>query len=182
MLDAVPDGGAGGTMSEHLHTVAQTISVDALAETVWRHVTDVDIAAFRHPAYLALLGIPRPLRADVTTAGVGGARVAYFASGRRFSQRITAWQPPTYYAFTFHADPGFRVGYVLDLGDGPFQMKAGAYRIVRRHTSVRLTLVSRYVLRGWIGAGLWLPTRLVLLGFQRSLLAGIKASAERDGT
>ena len=67
----------------------------------------------------------------------------------------------------------------LDLAGGPFQMKEGAYRITPRDTGVRLTLASRYLLRGWRGAALALPVRLVLVLFQRYLLAGIKANAER---
>lgn len=165
--------------TERRRTVAQSISISAPAQTVWRHVTDVDIAAFPHPRYLALLGVPQPLRAELSADGVGGARTAFFANGRRFTQRITAWQPPSYFAFTFQADPGFRVGYLLDLADGPFQLRAGAYRIAPRLGSVRLTLVSRYRLRGWIGAALALPVRFVLTLFQRSLMAGIKANAER---
>src|SRR5947209_6726663 len=116
-------GENGLRMTERTHTVAQAIVISAPADTVWRHIAEVDITSFRHPAYLALLGIPKPLRADITAAGAGGARTAYFANGRRFTQRITVWQPPAYFAFTFHADPGFRVGYVLDLAGGPFQMR-----------------------------------------------------------
>ncbi len=168
-------------MSERLHTATQSIPIDAAADTVWRQVTDVDLAAFRHPWYLALLGVPKPLRAEVTAIGAGGARTAYFAGGRRFTQQVTVWQPPVHLAFTFHAGHGFRVGYVLDLANGPFQMRAGAYRITSRTGGVRLTLVSRYALRGWAGAALGLPVSLVLWCFQRYLLTGIKANAERAG-
>ena len=64
--------------------------VAASPEAVWQEVTEVDIAAFRHPAYLAILGIPKPLRAEVLQPGMGGVRVAYFSNNLRFSQEISA--------------------------------------------------------------------------------------------
>lgn len=113
------------------HTIEHSTQINASAETVWQHITEVDIASFRHPAYFSLLGIPKPLRAHLDEPGVGGARIAYFSNKRHFSQEITEWQPFERYAFTFQADPGFRVAYVLDLADGPFQMKAGAIALRR---------------------------------------------------
>lgn len=154
--------------------------INASAETVWRHITDVDIASFRHPAYFALLGIPKPLRAEVLTPGVGGKRTAFFSNRRRFTQEITAWQPYEHYAFTFRADPGFRVAYLLDLADGPFRMKAGTYYLKPDQGGVRLSLSSQYELYGLVGLCLRFPVRLVLALFQRYLLQGIKANAERQ--
>lgn len=155
-------------------------AVRAPAELVWQHITQVDIASFDHPPILALLGIPKPLRAEVTRPGVGGRRVSYFENGRTFTQEIITWQPPTRYDFTFQASPNFRVGYWLDLANGPFQMAAGSYRIVPGQGGVQLFLTSQYQLRGFLGWGLALPVRLVLGLFQRYLLRGIKANAERD--
>jgi hypothetical protein len=166
-------------MGQRRYSIEQVVAVAAAPEVVWREVTMVDIAAFDHPAYLAMLGIPKPLRADVLRPGVGGARVAYFSNGRRFAQEITEWRPPERYAFTFRADPGFRVGYVLDLADGPFRMVAGAYRIEPAAGGARLALSSEYELRGVAGTLLRLPVRLVLHLFQAYLLRGIRTNAER---
>lgn len=162
------------------HTIENSIPVNAPAETVWPHITNVDIASFQHPLYFTLLGIPKPLHAQVAEPGVGGVRTAYFSNGLRFSQKITDWQPFERYAFTFHPDPGFRVAHILDLAGGPFRMKAGAYRITPGPVGVRLSLSSQYELGGLAGWCLWLPVRLVLKLFQRYLLRGIKANAERQ--
>lgn len=167
-------------MNKQPHRIVHKTAIQAPAEIVWQHVTEVDIASFQHPAYLSLLSIPKPLRAEVTQPGVGGRRVAYFDNGRTFTQVITTWHPPTRYDFTFNAEPGFRVAYLLDLADGPFQMKAGAYRIVAAQAGVQLTLASEYQLSGVFGWCLRLPVWLVLNLFQRYLLRGIKANAERD--
>ena len=164
------------------HTIEHSIQINASAESVWQHITEVDIASFRHPPYFSLLGIPKPLRAEVIEPGLGGARTAFFSNGLCFSQKITEWQPPERYAFTFRADPGFRVAYFLDLSDGPFRMKAGAYRIAPSPGGVRLSLSSQYELYGIAGGCLRVPVRLVLALFQRYLLRGIKANAELVGT
>ncbi len=159
-----------------------TTQIEASAELVWQHVTEVDIASFDHPAYFSLLGIPKPLRAEITKSGVGGKRVAYFDNGRSFTQAITTWQPHTQYDFTFQAEPGFRVAYLLDLANGPFQMIAGSYRIAPCRDGVQLTLASDYQLRGFFGWCLYLPVWLVLNLFQRYLLRGIKTNAEREAS
>ncbi len=171
-------------MTPRLHTITHTTRVHASAEIVWHHITEVDIAAFSHPPILRLLDVPKPTHAEVTHAGEGGARIAYFANGLRFTQTITAWQPCHSYVFTFQPDPGFRVGYLLDLADGPFQMKTGAYEIEASDSAemshVTLSLTSTYQLRGIAGSLLALPVRAVLSLFQRYLLHGIRANAERD--
>jgi len=161
-------------------TICHSTCVLAPADCVWRHITEVDIASFRHPAYLSALGIPKPLRAEIREAGAGGVRVAYFDNDKRFLQEITFWKPPEEYSFTFRADPGFRVGHFLDLAEGPFRMKSGTYTLARIEDGVSLRLTSRYELRGVSGLCLSLPIRLSLGLFQHYLLRGIKANAERE--
>jgi hypothetical protein len=161
------------------HRIESSTDVHASADAIWGEITEVDIASFQHPTYLRLLDIPKPLRAEIVATGVGGSRVATFGNGRRFSQRITEWQPHERYAFTFEPDPGFRVAYVLDLSRGPFRLCSGAYRIETSPSGTRLSLASEYELEGTAGALLRWPTRGVLSLFQRYLLQGIKANAER---
>jgi hypothetical protein len=161
------------------HRIDHSVDVAAGPQRVWQEVTQVDIASFRHPAYLSALGIPKPLRAEVIRPGVGGARIAYFSNQLRFTQEITEWQPSERYAFTFKADLGFRVGYCLDLSDGPFRMVAGEYQLRETETGTRLSLSSQYELRGVMGACLRYPVSRVLHLFQTSLLRGIRANSER---
>lgn len=160
------------------YQIEHSAQIAAPPATVWQEVTQVDIAAFPHPAYLSLLGIPKPLRADLLRPGAGGVRVAHFSNQRRFSQEITEWRPPERYAFTFAAEPGFRVAYILDLATGPFRMIAGAYSLRPVGRDTALTLSSEYELRGLRGACLYGPVRIVLHLFQGYLLRGIRANAE----
>ena len=160
--------------------IESSIHINAAPESVWHHITEVDITSFRHPTIFWLLGIPKPLRAEVSKPGVGGTRTSFFSNGLCFSQTITEWQPHERYAFTFRADPGFYVAYVLNLADGPFQMKAGVYQIAPDQAGLRLSLSSQYVLYGIVGMLLGVPVRLILTLFQKYLLQGIKANAERE--
>ena len=159
--------------------IESSVLVRAPADLLWREVTQVDIASFQHPLYLRVLGIPKPLHAAVVTPGVGGARVAHFSNGLRFSQEITEWSPNTCYAFTFRADAGFRVGWLLDLSNGPFRLQSGAYRLHPKDAGIELTLTTHYCLSGLVGAVLRFPVAVVLLLFQKYLLRGIRRNAER---
>lgn len=166
-------------MNARRHFVEQSVLVHASPAHVWREFTEVDLESFRHPTYLTLLGIPKPVRAEILGADVGGTRIATFSNGMRFSQVITDWRPDERFAFTFQPDPGFRVAHWLDLSSGPFRMSSGAYRISPEHGAVRLFLSSEYELRAGMGSLLVWPARVVLLLFQAHLLRGIKRNAER---
>jgi len=167
-------------MLQEVFTISRSVVVLAPAECVWRHITEVDIASFRHPAYLSALGIPKPLRAEILDAGVGGVRIAYLDNNKRFTQAIISWQPFEQYSFTFRADPGFRVGYFLDLAEGPFRLSTGTYTISPVDGGGRLSLTCRYELHGIMGQLLRLPVWLSLRLFQNYLLRGIKINAERE--
>ena len=66
------------------HSIEHSVDIIASAESVWQEVTQVDITSFRHPVYLTILGIPKPLRAEVLRTGVGGARIAFYLSDGPF--------------------------------------------------------------------------------------------------
>ena len=160
--------------------IEQSIVIDGTAEAIWQQIIDLDITAFDHPSYFRWLGIPKPLNAVVEKSGLGGIRTAHFANGNTFAQEITTWDPHERFCFSFRANKGFRVGHLLDLHDGPFQMKSGAYRIEPAANGKRLYLASVYELNGVAGFLLRPPVRMVLYVFQRYLLSGIKKNLEQD--
>jgi hypothetical protein len=167
-------------MKRYEKCCSYAVAVDATPECVWKHITEVDVASFHHPSYLKVLDIPKPTRAELVHSGERRKRIAYFENGKRFTQNVTAWAPCEEFSFTFEADPGFRVGFVLDLASGPFRMKSGSYTIEPAASGVRLQLTSTYELRGVCGLCLCVPVRLVLGRFQRYLLNGIKQNAEKE--
>jgi len=113
-------------VSEH-HLCHKIMVENAGLSSLWKNITEVDLASFSHSSWLSMLDVPKPVRAELLQEGLGGKRVAHFENGKKFSQDITVWDPHREYAFSFHADPGFRVGYVLDLASGPFRMVSGRY-------------------------------------------------------
>lgn len=146
---------------------------------VWKYVTDVDVTAYPHPAVFKILGVPRPLRAELKGAGVGAARTAWFDNRKRFTQVVSEWKPPTDLRFSFTADPGFRAGYLFDLSCGPFRIIEGWYRLDPiRPMATRATLGTRYFCS--VNRILVIPwiIRGVLPAYQRFLLRMIKANCE----
>jgi hypothetical protein len=158
-------------------TLSSSTCVLATPETVWRNITNVRIDSSIPPRLFTLLGIPKPLHAELLEKPPERRRVAYFANGKRFSQEITSWQPLKSYAFTFRADRGFKVAFVLDLSSGPFRLVSGEYHMVHNRNGIELTLTSTYSVGGLMRA-FSIPIAIVMRAFQRYLLSAIKKSCE----
>jgi hypothetical protein len=132
-------------------TLSSSIRILATPETVWRNITNVRIDSSVPPRVFTLLGIPKPLHAELFEKPPERRRVAYFSNGKRFSQEITSWQPLEGYAFTFRADSGFKVAFVLDLSRGPFQLVSGEYHMVHNGGGIEVT-PNQHVFRPRIDA------------------------------
>ncbi|HEY6325449.1 MAG TPA: hypothetical protein VIW73_02895 [Candidatus Cybelea sp.] len=160
-----------------MKTISSSIHVLAPSETVWRNITNVRIDTSVPPRLFTLLRIPKPLHAELFEKPPERRRVAYFANGKRFSQEITSWKPLESYAFTFHADRGFKVAFVLDLAGGPFRLVSGEYHMAEGSGGIDLMLSSTYLVRGPMRL-FSLPIATVMRAFQRYLLSAIKKSCE----
>ena len=161
-------------------TMYGSTTVAAPLETVWDQIINVDIHSFTHPRYFSWLGIPNPLRAEVINSGVGGQRIAYFDTGKRFIQRITVWRPPLEYAFSFNPEKGFKVAYLFDLSDGIVQIPTGSYLLTETSggtagTTIRLG--TEYSIDQRFELVLRVPVKLALRGFQRFLLSAISKNS-----
>ncbi|MBE0672706.1 MAG: hypothetical protein IH588_19185 [Anaerolineales bacterium] len=166
------------------YEIKSSIHIKASSESVWRNIIEINIETFKHPTYFFLLGIPKPLKAKINMYGIGGTRIAYFSNGNSFSQKIIKWKPYEQCTFTFEASAGFRVAYLLDLSNGPFQMRTGTYDIIPEIETdgVVLYLSNLYELDGIIGKLLYIPVRIILLLFQKNLLYGIKINTEKKSS
>lgn len=154
-------------------TIESSTDVIAPVGRVWEQVVNVDIESAPHPGYFRFAGIPTPLRAEIVSTGVGGERVAYFATGKRFLQRITTWVPPREYAFTFNPEKGFKVFFFFDLSDGLVQIPAGSYLLSEHSPSTTIQLRTQYSIDRRVAFLFELPVRVCLRGFQRFLLTAI---------
>ena len=160
--------------------LASHIRVKASPEIVWKHITRVQIARFADPWYFRVLDIPKPIRAEITRHGKGGRRIAYFANRKRFNQQILTWNEPQTYAFTFEPEANFRVGWLFNLADGPFQLISGTYYLQNNANSTTLTLETTYQIADRCQWMLGWPVHLVLKQFQHYLLQSIKEIAGND--
>jgi hypothetical protein len=158
-------------------SLSTSIHILATPETVWRNITNVQIDSSVPPRLFTLLGIPKPLHAELFDEPPERRRVAYFSNGKRFFQEISSWQPLESYAFTFRADSGFKVAFVLDLSGGPFRLVSGEYHMVRNGAGIQLTLTSTYFVGGLMRV-FSIPIAMVMSAFQRYLLSSIKNSCE----
>lgn len=152
-------------------------------ERVWEHVTNVDVSIYQSPVIFKLVGIPQPLRAELSSHGVGAKRTAWFDNKKRFTQVVMEWDKPTCFRFSFLADPGFVVGYFFDLSDGPFQILEGWYQLTPGDAEVTtLSLGTKYQCA--IPRQLAIPTVIdyCLGAYQRFLLRMIRANCEAPPT
>lgn len=159
-------------------TISSAIDINARAEIIWDKITNVRIEQFSDPTFFKLLGIPRPLKADLLAEGKGSQRIAYFDNGKRFVQEITAWEPLKEYSFNFNPEKGFLVGYFFDISDGIFRVPKGSYFLKEKGNKIELQLSTTYSLDKRVYYLFSIPVRFILRAFQKYLLTSIKKNSE----
>lgn len=166
-----------GYTTKYVHN---TIVLQTDASKIWDEITNVKVENFKFPWLFTLIGIPKPLSAEVIKEGVGGYRVASFSNNAKFHQEILVWELHKKYRFKFNPTNNFKVGHFMKLSNGPFQIETGGYELFEHQKGVKLLLSSNYKLNGVLGKVMHLPFRLVVYLFQRYLLKGIKVNVEKD--
>ncbi|HSZ24621.1 MAG TPA: hypothetical protein VK766_02830 [Cytophagaceae bacterium] len=166
--------------SKHIvKTIESTILIDGDPETIWENITTVNIEQFSDPILFKVFDIPKPLRAEIILEGEGGSRIAYFASGKRFMQKILVWKPLKEYSFEFNPEKGFKVCYLFELSEGVFRIPSGAYFLTTNQNITTLKLRTMYSIDKRLYWIFNLPARVLLMLFQRYLLTSIKKNSER---
>jgi hypothetical protein len=161
-----------------IRTISSRVIINGDRQNIWNKITNVRIEEFSHPVIFQILDIPKPLKAEITSDGVGGQRIAYFNNKKKFVQEILVWKPLTEYSFSFNPENGFKVAYIFDLANGVFQIPTGAYHL-SENGRVSLELQTTYSIHKYFFILLYLPVTLVLKLFQRFLLASIKKNSEK---
>ncbi len=164
-----------GYTTKYVHN---TIVLDTDSSKIWDEITNVKVANFKFPWFFSLIGIPKPLSAEVIKKGVGGYRVASFSNNAKFHQEILVWELHKKYRFKFNPTNNFKVGHFMKLSNGPFQIETGGYELLKDKDGVKLLLSSNYTLNGFLGKMMHIPFRLVVYLFQRYLLKGIESNLQ----
>lgn len=159
-------------------TLESTIDIVGSPAVIWENITNVKIEQFSDPVIFQLLDIPKPLRAEIISEGLGGKRIAYFDNGKKFIQEILIWKPMTEYSFSFNPEKGFKVLYFFELSAGVFRIPSGAYYLTTSGQTTTLKLSTTYSIDRRLYFVLNIPARIILKAFQRYLLQSIKKNSE----
>lgn len=161
-----------------------SVAVAAPAAFVFSRLAEVATIDEREypPGLLHHLGVPRPIRATVDRAALGGHRLGEFEYGLTFEERITTFDPPRKMGFSIDVDASrlrMESAERHAFENGYFRFVDATYDVVPvDETSVRLTLSSRYVLTtsvNWYGE-LWAGA--IIGDFQDRVLSLLRGRIE----
>jgi hypothetical protein len=162
------------------------IDIAAPAPTIWQHVIRVTpIAEQEDQGILTnLLGFPRPIKAELDVAAVGGIRKALFSKGLVFTEEVTDYQPEKHMSFTISANPYEIPSTAMDehvvIGGKYFDVLDGTYQLQRLSGNVyRLHLYSHFQLKTTFNfyAGWW--ATWIMKDIQNNILHVIKTRCEK---
>lgn len=166
--------------------VETSIQIAADPATVFRNLAEVrEIHSDERPhGFFQRIGIPRPLEATLSYAGVGAVRDARFVEGIRFVETLTRYEPGRSLAFNIAVDPG-SIGDTLDehvrVGGPYFDAEYGEFDIEPKPGGVvLLRLWSRHRLATHFNfyASLW--TDAIMRDLQNGICAIIKRRSELE--
>jgi hypothetical protein len=128
--------------------------IRAPAEKIWNNVVRVRAIPEEadHGTLTRTLGFPRPIRAELNYAGVGGSRQAIFSKGLVFEEVVLEYEDQKRMHFSIKADPHDIPSTTMDkhvvIGGDYFDVLDGTYELQRLSDSVyRLHLYSHFTLK-----------------------------------
>ncbi len=161
------------------------IDIKADPATIWSHVTRVkEISAREDRGKLTnFLQFPRPVKAELDTAAVGGYREAIFTKGLVFHETVLEYQDRKKMVFSITANPYEIPSATMDkhvvVGGEFFNVLNGTYEMEQLPDGKqRLHLYSHFSLSttfNWY-AGLW--ARWIMLDIQNNILEVIKSRTD----
>jgi hypothetical protein len=175
---AIPD-------SATRYTADTQIIIHAPATRIWENVVRVKTIREKedHSQLTRVLGFPRPIRAELDSAGVGGRRQAIFSKGLIFEETVKEYADQQRMSFSIKADPRSIPpttmdkhivvgGEFFDVLDGTYELEAmqgGNYRL---HLYSHFTLKTRFNFYANCWAG-W-----IMRDIQENILQVIKTRCE----
>ncbi|HCB77047.1 MAG TPA: hypothetical protein DEP91_12900 [Sphingomonas bacterium] len=166
--------------------VTRSVVVAASPDRLWpllRGIPDVRPGEGRWNLSQDVLGIPRPVGAQMVGEGVGATRLANWGPQIRFREKITDWRPGRAIAWTFHFDDvrGWAFTDRHLMPDSHYlKVRDGGYRLDPLPGSrTRVTLHTRYEATTPVNLYTRLWGELFLGDVQDNLLALVRHRAER---
>ena len=168
-------------------TVTRSVLIRATPAQLWpmlRGIPDVRPGEGSWNLTQDVIGVPRPLGAQLNGDGVGADRYAAWQHHIRFRERVTAWRPGRELGWRFIFDDIAGWGYTDRhlMPDSPyFTVESGGYRADPVAPGlIRLTLHTTYRLQTPVNAYAQLWGQVFLGDLENNLLSLIKARAERN--
>lgn len=167
------------------YTVKNSIVIQAPPEAVWSQLANVKTINPSEFSFslTALIGVPRPVEANMNGAGVGSVRTSRWEKGVEFKEIITTWVPNEKMTYSFDIDPEKIPDYALDkhvkLGGKYFSPLTGGYYIStdeKGNTILSLETTLADNTNFGIYSRMW--GELIFRDFHMSLLKLMKSRAE----
>ncbi|HVW59688.1 MAG TPA: hypothetical protein VHC48_06630 [Puia sp.] len=161
------------------------IDIHAGADTIWSNVVRVRTISPRedHGTLTNFLGFPRPIRAELNYAGVGGSRQAIFSKGLVFQEVVKAYEPERKMYFSIKADPHAIPSTTMDehivIGGDYFDVLDGTYELEKTgDRNYRLHLYSHFILKTNFNfyASWW--AGLIMKDIQKNILQVIRTRCQ----
>ena len=169
------------------HSVTTSIQIDSPPEKVFRTLATVrDIREEELGfTFVHLIGLPKPLEAEMSCNGVGCTRTSRWEKDVWFQEVITEWKPSEAIRYRFIIPKGGIPREALDqhveIGGAYFQLIDGGYEVFSTSGGgTNLSLTTRFRNKSLMNryGAFW--GRLVLNDFHRSILRLLKNRAEHD--
>lgn len=168
-----------------IYQVENSIEINATPDVVWKQLANVRTIEKSELSFslTALIGVPRPIEANMNAEGVGAVRTSKWDKGVVFKEVITDWTPSKRMAYTFDIDPEAIPDNVLDqhvkLGGEYFSPIVGEYLITNGrsgNTILHLKTTLRDNTNFGIYSRIW--GEVIFQDFHMSLLKLMKHRSE----
>ena len=159
--------------------------IHAPAARIWANVVRVRTIPEQadHGTLTRFLGFPRPIRAELDYAGVGGSRQAIFSKDLVFKEVVLEYADQKKMRFSITANPHDIPSTTMDkhvvIGGDYFDVLDGTYELERLNDSAcRLQLYSHFTLKTTFNfyAALW--ARWIMKDIQNNILQVIQTRCE----
>jgi hypothetical protein len=154
---------------------------------IWNNVTRVRAisAANDKGSFTHFLGFPRPVKAELDFAGVGGSRKAIFSGGLVFDETVKSYEHEKSMHFSIKANPYNIPSATMDkhvvIGGDYFDVLDGTYQLEQLNkTTWRLHLFSHFELKTTFNfyASWW--AGWIMKDIQNNILQVIKTRSENE--
>ncbi|MFZ6653634.1 hypothetical protein [Undibacterium sp. TJN19] len=165
--------------------VSSVIQIQASPEEVFDQLATVrDIAPGELGfAFVHLIGLPKPVEANMAGTGVGAVRRSDWEKNVHFEEIITTWQRPYAMHYKFHMLPGGIPRDALDrhveMGGEYFNVLDGGFDLRARDGGTELRLSTRFQNKSQLKTYGDLWGKMVLADFHQSILGLMKNRAEQ---